>query len=239
MHLDIGSDFTTELYAHDRPVYGYQLSRFDMTLRYPHRPAGKLRLNLYGTKPAYHGYHAGLDKQLRQHGYMPSESDPCIYYKHRKDGSNFAGITIDNFIVLVLSCSELQAFKRMLQIKYHAKDRGSTRKYLGWTMRRTGRGPIHVSPPTLIDKSLDRPGLLEANSRPSPLQKIAYFDMHWTSPILCAAKKLNYNYLVRDLRYLADSTRSDIAFGIARLARAITTPMTQHLTPVQYVLRYL
>lgn len=111
-----------QLYAHDRPVYVYQLPRFDSKLTYPTCSVGRLRLNLYVTNPGCDTYHADFYQHLRLHGYTPSESDPCLYYKHPNDASTIAGIAIDTVLVLVPSILVLQAFKRALQLKCGVKD---------------------------------------------------------------------------------------------------------------------
>lgn len=76
LHLDIKSAFTTETYRHEFPVYVRQMRRADNSFTHPQCPIGRLRLNLYGTKPACHIYHAGLDAHLRSLHYSRAEVDP-------------------------------------------------------------------------------------------------------------------------------------------------------------------
>lgn len=72
-----------------------------------------------------------------------------------------------------------------------------------------------------------------------PLQTRPDFVVNAQATALDPAQKDRYQALVGELRYLADSTRLDIAYATARLAQLIHKPITKHSTLLHYVLRYL
>lgn len=125
-HLDITSSFTTEIYDHDGPVYLRPMSRLVMNLTYEKFSIGRLRLNLYGTKPACHIYHADLDRHLQRHHFIPSEADPCLYVKRTANGTTLAAVTIDDLLVLAPSEAELAHFTNVLRAKYRVTNLGQS-----------------------------------------------------------------------------------------------------------------
>lgn len=91
------------MYTHDRPFYVRQMPRFNDQLTDKDRPIGRLRLKLYGTKPACHIYHAGLDQHLCAHDFLLSEADPCLYTHQSQTDMTLAAVTIDDFLLLSTS----------------------------------------------------------------------------------------------------------------------------------------
>lgn len=170
--MEIESAFSTELHQNDKPVYVKQLPKFDGTMTHPSAPIGRLRLNLYGTKPACNIYHDGLDEHLQSNGFTPSPSDPCLYTKRDLTGAMLATATIDNFLIMLATTNHLGTFQQVLESKYKVKNLGPPATYLVWTIHRCDLGQIQASQPTLVAKTLGNAGLSEPNPRPSPLPKI-------------------------------------------------------------------
>lgn len=79
----------------------------------------------------------------------------------------------------------------------------------------------------------------QANHRTTPLPKSPHFDDECNEQQLNNDEAENYRALIGDLRYLADSTRMDIAFATARLARHTAKPTTAHWKLTNHILRYL
>lgn len=147
IHLYISSAFSTEEYDHYRSLYVHQQPSFDGTLIRPDKPIGRLRLNLYGSKPS--GY-TGLSENLTSHFYTPHEAYPCLFTKHVKNGSTTAGITTDDFLITAPNEELINAIQNMLSTKHKVRNLGPPETYLGWTIQKTGTGPIHNSQPDLI-----------------------------------------------------------------------------------------
>lgn len=154
LHLNIKSSFTTELHDHNQPVYARRIPCFNGKLTHHDRPIGRLRLHIYGMKPACHIYHAGLDLHLQAHDFYPSEADPCLYTHSSPTVKSIAAVTMNDFLVLSTSDKVLCQFKRLLSTKYRIKNLGHPTSYLGWTIPHHDRGSIHASQPAIISKSL-------------------------------------------------------------------------------------
>lgn len=238
-HFDITSAFTHEEYKFAKPVYIRQPRRFDGTLTHPDRPIGRLKLNLYGSKPACNIYHQGLDKHLQAHGYYPTEADPCLYTKTTSSGCVLIAVTIDDFLVTAPAQSDIDQFATVLRIKYTVKDLRTPTRYLGWSITRKGTGPIHISQPSLITKILTSNNMADDNPRSTPLPKNADYDDSNSSPQLPPSDTERFQSTLGDIRYLADGTRPDIAYAASRLAKHTHKPTTAHQHLLKHLTRYL
>lgn len=238
-HFDIQSAFTHESYNFENPVYVRQPRKFDGSLQHPDKPIGKLKLNLYGSKPACHIYHAGLDTHLQKHQYYPTEADPCLYAKTNLKGTTLIAITIDDFLVTAPKQQYISEFEKIMRMKYKIKNLGAPTRYLGWTITRTDNGPIHLSQSTLIRKILTANKMEDANPRSSPLPRNTDFDDVSNAPPLDSKATERYQSTIGDIRYLADSTRIDIAYAASRLARHTSNPNATHQAILKHLIRYL
>lgn len=129
-HLDIASEFSTELYHHDKAVYVRQMGKFDGTVTHPDSPIGRLRLNLYGTKTACNIFHGRFHRHMKANGFTPSSADPCVYIKREATGTELAGVTIDDFIIMAQTTQNLHNLQRILEQKYRVKNLGPPSSYL-------------------------------------------------------------------------------------------------------------
>lgn len=120
-------------------------------------------------------------------------------------------------------------FRDTLHIQYRVKSLGKPTTYLSWTIKRTGTGSIHPSRPTLITKELGCSCLTESNTHLSPLSKQPDFDVAVSASPLTESDMLIYQYLLGDLRYLSDCTRTDIGFATSRCAHYSHSPTTTHI----------
>lgn len=149
------------------------------------------------------------------------------------------GATVDEIIVTAPTHADEDVFKATLEVKYRVTDLGPPATFLGWKVSRTDTGPIHISYPVLIGKSLEKGGLTSCNPRSTPLPRNPDFDDAAASPPLSSLDRLLSQSLMGDLRFLADSTRLEIAFAVAQLEQHLTRPTAQHMLLLKHVLRYL
>lgn len=234
--FDISSAYTAEQYTHDRPVYVTQHPLFNGTMMHPNAKYGKLKLNLYGTPSAAATYFNGLRQHLAQHGFVATSSDPCLFIHRSK--AILVCSTTDDFLVTAPTLEHISHFARTLRSKYHIKELGRPKQHIGWLLTYANH-TIHISQPHLIQKALDKHAMTEANPRSSPLPSKPDFDDEALSPKLDTENAELYRSTIGDLRYLADSTRFDVAFATSRLARHSKAPTTKHMMLLKHVLRYL
>lgn len=186
-----------------------------------------------------HIYFTGLAQHLQKHGFTNLQSDQCLYQKGHPAGKLLIGITTDDFLVSFSNDALIDSFRDTLALKYKVRELGSPTSYLGWSIARHGNGPVHISQPHLIDKAVTKAGLTDANPRCSPLPRNPNLDYKCTTPSLTKTQHDFFQSLIGDLRYLADSTRMDIAFATSRLARHTNAPTDKHFELLKHVLRYL
>ena len=145
-HIDIEAAYLHEPFAHNgrETVYVSQPPRFDGSFKHPHK-AGKLDKNLYGTPSAGHTYLNGIFRLLRHHEFTQSEADPCLFHRRRAGETLLVSVSVDDFTIVANLKSLLTAFATLLSEAYNIKRLGEHTTFLGWTVRRTTSGDIHVS----------------------------------------------------------------------------------------------
>lgn len=238
-HWDLESAFLHETFADDKTLYIYQPQRFDGTYKYPGR-VGKVTGNMYGARQACHIFTKGLSQHLKVHNFTRLSSDSCTYHlTSTKDPSQFlfCVITVDDFLVIYNNKTLCTKVKENILKKYTLKDLGPVSHILGWKVTRDETG-ITITQPAYIETISQKFG--QTNAKPS--------DTPIASDLLNAPKKdtkpldtsqYNYNTLIGCLRYLADSTRPDIALITGYLGRYAQSPTTFHWKAGLRVIRYL
>ena len=238
-HWDIESAFLHEAFGESTPLYIHQPQRFDGSYKYPGY-VGKITGNIYGAKQACNTFTRGLSKYLELHNFTRLTSESCTFLlRSTLDNTKFVFfvITIDDFLV-VSNCSKLRELaKQQLQAKYIIKDLGPVRHILGWKIERTDQA-ITVTQPAYIATLLETFGLTGAKTATTPnASDILNTTAHLNECL--DVKQYNCSSLVGSLRYLADSTRPDIAFITGYLGRFSHQPKKLHWQAGLRVLRYL
>ena len=237
-HFGISSAFLQERYEHHKPVYVSQLPRFNG--KYQHKcRAGKLKGNLYGTPPASHIYFEALAKFLISNGYAQTHSDPCLFLRHTQDETIFLTVTIDDFFVAATSTTLIEKLYEKLQTRYEIRRLGEPKLFLNWRIQRYRDGAIHISQPPTIKAILSKHQLADCNPKPTPYAESKLSDTHVASKLLPEEKITTFRQTIGELRYIADSTRPDIAHSVSRLAASMQKPTHHNWGQLRYLLKYL
>jgi len=146
-------------------------------------------------------------------------------------------VTLDDFLVVASHPDQMEAFNSMLTSKYKIKRLYKPSSYLNWNVQHYPDGSIHISQPQPIQALLDKYQMNDANIRSTPLPHKANFDL--TTTPLPPHQRKEYESIIGSLRYLADSTRLDIAYAIGKLAQFTHQPQRHHFEMLKHVLRYL
>lgn len=80
-----------------------------------HASNGRVRLNLYGTRPACKIYHDELTKQFQSHVFHASDADPCLYMIHSATGTISMAVATDYLLVPATIAMLLEQFKTILR----------------------------------------------------------------------------------------------------------------------------
>lgn len=191
---------------------------------------------LYGLKQAGRAWNKRLDKELRTLGANPTNGDPCVYVRHRKEILIII-IYVDDLLVLCRDPKEIACFGRELANLFEIKDLGDLKRCLGMDFFRRDEG-IFINQRTYINDILLRFGMSECNPVSTPLE--AGTKMTKGTPWSDAdGKKPPYRELVGCLLYLSLATRPDIAHAASVLSQFNDCFNGNHWGAAKRVLRYL
>lgn len=74
-----------------------------------------LRKSLYGLKQAGRVWNAKISDVLKQLGYVPSESDPCLFVKTWKKKKTFILLYVDDMLIFTDTEAEYERFRNILR----------------------------------------------------------------------------------------------------------------------------
>jgi len=238
-HWDLDAAFLHELLPNDNPIFIQQPKSFDGTYKHPHHVC-KVVGNMYGTKQECRTFTQGLATFLTLAHYNRIASDACTYlYRDQHNPKHFIlfAITIDDFLVVTNHTPLISTALTALKKKYSVKDLGPVQHIIGWKITRTPTD-ITITQSAYIDQILSRYQQTDCNPAPTPYLPEPLTRTHPGDTPL-NPKLHNYNGIIGSLRYLADSTRPDIAHATSALATFITNPANKHWQAALRVLKYL
>lgn len=105
--------------------------------------------------------------------------------------------------------------------KIQSEKLGRPSKYLNWTIRYAKKG-IKMSQPEHIDSVVTLLAQQECNARTTPYLDGILMDLPNENEEICSDIAVIYEKAVGEIRYIADSTRFDIAFAGTALTQAQT-----------------
>jgi len=76
-----------------------------------------LHKSLYGLKQAPHEWYKLIDNHLRDSGFIPTVSDPCIYIKHKGEWIGIIALYVDDCTIFAHS-RMLEQAKTVLRSKF-------------------------------------------------------------------------------------------------------------------------
>lgn len=215
-HLDVKSAFLHEDYGYHKPVYIKEPARADG--RYKHgRTVGILIRNLCGNPSGKFYYVQGLLDHLRKMQANLNQAEACLVRVQMPAGSVIAAIAVDDFLVTAETNEAMDQFTQALKVKYDIKRLGRPQRYLARHCHYEEDGSVALSQRLLIDQALTHAGILDANGKMTPYPaKVGYHALDESDHKMPESLD-KYRQLVGELRYIADSTRPDIAFAVGRL----------------------
>jgi hypothetical protein len=119
-------------------------------------PCQVLRLlkALYGLKQAPLGWNEELDRFLKQIGFKPTISDPCLYY--RSNDRAFILVYVDDIIIATNTMEKMIIVKEMITKKYACHDKGPIALYLNLCIQRNRASrSIYIFHPSKIVNVLE------------------------------------------------------------------------------------
>ncbi|KAI0992910.1 hypothetical protein K3495_g15273, partial [Podosphaera aphanis] len=189
----------------------------------------QLRKGLYGLKQAATLWYDEAKATLAAQGLHPTTSDVCLYTTSQKD--LFVLFHVDDFQVMGPSLDKIEKLMHALYLKYKLKT-VNTNLFLGIEIRHPSKDTLELSQGQYARTLLNRHGLSDCKPAASPIERLLE-----PNGKLCSPKEMTeYNSCIGGLQYLADNTRTDIAFAVNYLARFLTNPSEEHSQAASRVL---
>lgn len=237
-HMDIRNAFVQEPSQYSKPIYvkGTPYSNG----QYPHaKRIGLLKRNLWGGKSAGHYYINGLFAYMRSANFSASTVDTCLLYRNDSKGRILVAVTVDDFLVIATAQSLIDDFYDFLTRKYTVKRLGRPTLFLGWTIHTHDNGDVTISQPALVRTTIANADMSSANGKLTPYTY--QNDLHAPCPDDTHMPHTidKFRQIVGDMRYLADSTRPDLAFITTKLGAAMHAPTARHWAALKAAIRYL
>uniref|UniRef100_A0A0A1X768 Retrovirus-related Pol polyprotein from transposon TNT 1-94 n=1 Tax=Zeugodacus cucurbitae TaxID=28588 RepID=A0A0A1X768_ZEUCU len=225
----LNSDLTEEVYI--RQPEGFIDSK---------NPDKVLKLNkaIYGLKQSGREWNSTLDIALKNFGFNPCKSEPCLYVKERDKVYSYIAVYVDDLILACPSEEEVTNIKRKLSSKFKLQDGNTLKFFLGFEVEREGKtGAISVCQKTYIKELLSVYGITSCRPVSTPLDP--GFQISCKDKNCSKVDVTNYQSLIGSLMYLAISTRPDIMHAVSLLAQRNQDPHSEHEAGAKHVLRYL
>jgi hypothetical protein len=197
----------------------------------------RVRKYLYGLPDAGKAFYESYSNVLVSHGYIKTDSDPCLFTKISNDRSRrtYVCIHVDDTFVASTHSDELIHIQDVLKSKFEITVNDNIESYLGIQLSTMSDGSVVLTQPKLIESLLSDYG-----SR-LPV-KIPMSPMRHRDPI-CEDKsgsydKQQYQRLLGGLMYLVKS-RPDIAAALSYAATKSVSPSERDFDDLLYMLAYL
>jgi hypothetical protein len=202
----------------------------------------KLSKSLYGLKQSGMMWYNRLKEFFLNKCYSNNDDCPCVFIRKSSTGFCIISVYVDglNIIGTELDINEARGH---LKTEFKIKDLSKTKFCLGLQLEHLPTG-ILVHQSTYVQKILEKFNMDKAYpSKTLMVIRALEKDSDPFQPRQEGEELLGseYSYLgtIGALMYLANNTRSDIAFAVNLLARFSVAPTICHWNRVKYVLRYL
>lgn len=195
----------------------------------------RLRKSLYGLRQASRNWYHKFTTSLLDIGFRQSDADHSLFIYSHTGGSIIAAlIYVDDVIITGTNSARISQLKRYLDAKFHIKDLGNLKYFLGIEVARSPTG-IALSQRKYVLDILTESGLTGCKPVTFPMER--QHKLSLDSGDLCTDPG-QYRRLVGRLLYLT-ITRPDISYAVHILSQFMHAPRQPHLDAAHRVLRYL
>jgi hypothetical protein len=201
-----------------------------------------MRLNraLYGLKQAANAWHKAFVNAMVKIGYRRSAVDPAVFVRKSSQGTCIVHSHVDDCAGCGPPGEIDKDFKQLLSC-FEGRELGEVdgQVFLGMLHQRDwGKRTIYVSQPRHIDSVLSTHGITGRPVRTPLDHKVVLSPTtdhdKQEHPLLGA-----YAAIVGSIMYIANSTRPDLCYSAAMLARFMANPCDAHIEQALRLLRYL
>ncbi|KAL0439447.1 UNVERIFIED_CONTAM: Retrovirus-related Pol polyprotein from transposon TNT 1-94 [Sesamum latifolium] len=187
----------------------------------------RLKRPLYGLKQLERMWYNRLSEYLIKKGFCHNPISACLFIKRTELGFVIIAVYVDD-LNMFGSPEEIRQAAGYLKSEFEMKDLGTTKYCLGLQFEHT-KGGIFIHQSNYIEKVVKRFHMDKAHPlsttmvvRSLDVNKDPFHPPAHNDEIL--GPEVPYLSAIGALMYLANNTRSDIAFSINLLARYSSTP---------------
>jgi hypothetical protein len=191
----------------------------------------KLEKSLYGIKQAARTWFHYLEPGLTTLGFVPSQVDPCLFYRH----DCIIALYVDDCLLFSPDATVIEEIVNSLGRNYIVGDKRSVQDFLGVHIAHDSTGGIQCSQPTLVTSILQDLNLQDCHRKFTPDFSVLHPD-HGSQP---HTDTWNYRLVVGKLNYLVQMIRPDISMAIHNCARFSVNPTYLHKQAIKRIGRYL
>ncbi|KAL0533448.1 hypothetical protein IC582_030288 [Cucumis melo] len=199
----------------------------------------KLQISLYGLKQSGRMWYNHLSEYLLKEVYQNNPICPCVFIKKSQLGFGIIAVYVDD-LNIIGTPKELSKAIEYLKKEFEMKDLGKTKFCLDLQIEHLADG-IFIHQSTYTEKILKRFYMDKAHPLNIPMvvrsldvKKDIFRPREDNEELL--GPEVPYLSAIGALMYLANNTRSDIAFSVNLLARYSSSPTKRHWNGVKNVL---
>ena len=198
----------------------------------------KLKKSLYGLKQSPRNWGNAFANGIREIGFRPLRSDPCLYYYGSGDTYAILGVYVDDCSLAGKTPSVVKDLKKQLSNKFRMTDGGPATLLLGMEISQRD-GEITVSQHNYILTILKKFEMEDCKPVATPGTGPEIEREPEDGIYLDESTTTHYRAIVGSLLFLTNTTRFDIGYSVLILCRGMQRPTNQHLAGAKRVLRYL
>ena len=228
----------------------------DNEVLYMHHPPGykprdagnrvlRLKKTLYGLKQSGRHWYQKLSSIFESLGFLKCSVDQAVFYKQDKSKSEVTvvAVHVDDCTIAASNLTLIEEFKAGLRKHVEVTDLSELHWMLGVEIKRDREAStIHLSQRAYIDSILRRYNFDELKPLSTPMDPSIRLTSE-QSPATTAEHAIMrdkpYREAVGALNWAALTTRPDIAFAVATVARFAAKPGIAHWEAVKRIYRYL
>lgn len=194
----------------------------------------KLNKSLYGLKQAPRAWNKTIDNYLMTMGFESSQVDRCLYIWKSDHFYIFLVLYVDDIFIAGNNQKKIDHIKDGLRMKFHMKDLGTPRTFLGINIEWTD-DELRLSQRYYFEKLLKRFKMEECNPTSTPME---------LTPVSENEEKLGpeekpYGELVSCLMYGMIATRPDLSFAVNYFSRYQHEQTEARWKALKRILRYI
>jgi len=205
----------------------------------------RLKKTLYGLKQSGRRWYQKLSSIFDTLNFSKCSVDQAVFYKldKAKNEITVVAVHVDDCTIAASNLTLIEEFKAGLRQHVEVTDLGELHWMLGVEIKRDRQaGTIHLSQRAYIDSILKRYNFDDLKPLSSPMDssiRLTSEQSPATTAEHAVMRDKPYREAVGALNWAALTTRPDIAFAVATVARFAANPGIPHWEAVKRIYRYL